>query len=362
MKKFKKYNRLEFVKNNFIKFPNWLQYLEVSSNTKLVYMYILDRYQLSLKNKWIDDDNNIFCYFTRKTLAKKIGISDRTVISSMNELEKLGLLITIHQYNSPSRIYLLEPTDEFLNDLISKKENDVVDELDDFKNENVENIEVDDGEKFSPLDIDDENISPQPIDGEKISLLIVKNFHPNQTNNNQTNNIYNYPSFNKELTKKNPEGMNDIFNKFNLDIISDENEQRSILQIIKYLNRINRNGITVKGIYYENIEKYVEMINLDDIRKINIRLLSAKKIKSIDKYLFTTLLDYIESKEYMTKTKNDRENYQNSNNNFKSENNYNLPPKNSLAASDNRMTREEREEFIRRKLKQKLPIKQKEKV
>lgn len=191
--------------------------------------------------------------------------------------------------------------------------------------------------------------------------MIVKNFHPNQTNNNQTNNIYNNPSFNIELTKKNNEGMNDIFNKFNLDNILDENEKRSILQIIKYLKRINRNGITVKGVYYENIEKYVEMINLDDIRKINIRLLSAKKIKSVDKYLFTTLLDYIESKKYMIQTKNDRENYQNSNHYSKSENNYDLPPEGSLAASDNRMTREEREEFVRKKLKQRLPIKQKRK-
>lgn len=362
MEKFKKYSELEFVKNNFIKFPNWLQYLDVSSNTKLVYMYILDRYQLSLKNKWIDDDNNIFCYFTRKTLAKKIGISDRTVISSMNELEKFGLLITIHQFNLPSRIYLLEPTNEFLNDLINKKENDVVDELDDFKNESVENSDVEDSEKFSPPHIDSEKNSPPYIDSEKISPLIVKNFHPNQTNNNQTNNIYNNPSFNKELTKKNNEGMNDIFNKFNLDNILDETEKNSILQIIKYLKRINRNGITVKGVYYENIEKYIEMINLDDIRKINIRLLSAKKIKSIDKYLFTTLLDYIESKKYMIQTKNDRENYQNSNNNFKGENNNDIPPKDSLAYADNRMTREERLAVVEAKLKQRLPIKQKEKV
>ncbi len=359
MEKFKKYNKLEVVRNNFIKFPNWLQFLDVSSNTKLVYMYILDRYQLSLKNKWIDDDNNIFCYFTRKTLAKKIGISDRTVISSMNELEKLGLLITIHQYNLPSKIYLLEPTDEFLNDLIRKKENDVVDELDYFKNESLENSEVDDSEKISLPYIDSEKNSPPYIDGEKISPLIVKNFHPNQTNNNQTNNIYNNPSFHNLLSEKNNEGMNDIFNKFNLDDILDKNEKKRILQIIKYLNRINRNGITIKGVYYNNIEKYIEMINLQDLKNISIRLLSAKKIKSIDKYLLTTLLDYIESKNYMIKTKSDRDNYQNLKHYLKLKNNHDLPPKGSLSASDNRMTREEREEFVRKKMKQKIPIKRK---
>lgn len=42
------------------------------------------------------------------------------------------------------------------------------------------------------------------------------------------------------------------------------------------------------------------------------------------------------------------------------QNNYDLPPKDSLAAFDNRMTREEREAFVKEKMKRKLPIKKKE--
>lgn len=42
------------------------------------------------------------------------------------------------------------------------------------------------------------------------------------------------------------------------------------------------------------------------------------------------------------------------------QNNYDLPPADSLAASDNRMTREEREKFVRKKMNIKLPIKKKE--
>ncbi|MFM1524534.1 MULTISPECIES: replication initiator protein A [Helcococcus] len=353
MEKFKKYSKIEFARNNFIKFPNWLQYLHVSSNTKLVYMYILDRYQLSLKNKWIDKDENIFCYFTRKTLAKKIGISDRTVISSIQELEELGLLITIHQFNLPSRIYLLEPTDKFLNELIVKNEMDNIDELDNFINETQENYNecnsekisppYIDSEKISPPYIDGEKISPPYIDGEKISPLKVKNFHPSKTNINQTNNIYNYPSFNKEKEIK--EGQKDIFDKFNLEDISDEKEKNDILQIIKYLKRINNKGITLKGLKYENIEKYIEKLNLEDIKNISTRLLSAEKIKSIDKYLLATLLDYLQSKEYMNNTENERIKYKKQNNNEK-----------SLAVKDNRMTKEERLAYVEKKLEQRIPI------
>lgn len=44
------------------------------------------------------------------------------------------------------------------------------------------------------------------------------------------------------------------------------------------------------------------------------------------------------------------------------QNNYDLPPKDSLAAFDNRMTREEREAFVEKKMKLKLPIKKKQKA
>lgn len=47
---------------------------------------------------------------------------------------------------------------------------------------------------------------------------------------------------------------------------------------------------------------------------------------------------------------------------IKTKNNYDLPPADSLAALDNRMTREEREEFVRNKMKQKLPIKKKQQI
>lgn len=42
------------------------------------------------------------------------------------------------------------------------------------------------------------------------------------------------------------------------------------------------------------------------------------------------------------------------------QNNYDLPPVDSLAASDNRMTREEREAFVKEKMKRRLPINKKE--
>lgn len=44
------------------------------------------------------------------------------------------------------------------------------------------------------------------------------------------------------------------------------------------------------------------------------------------------------------------------------QNNYDLPPANSLAATDNRMTKEEREAFVKGKMKRKLPIKKKQSI
>ena len=71
---------------------------------------MLDRYNLSQKNQWIDADGNIYLYFTLFDVQKAIGVSEKTAIKVLKELENNGLIIRKRQgQGNPARTYLSDP-------------------------------------------------------------------------------------------------------------------------------------------------------------------------------------------------------------------------------------------------------------
>lgn len=145
MKRFKTISFSRQLLDNFYRFPKWLDYLKVSATTKLTYMYIKDRYSLSEQNGWIDNDNIVYCYFTRESLALKMGVTTRTIIKSIKELEEIGLLKCVKQSQKPSRMYLYEATEEFVKVLYQEyKASEISDETDNIidNKEELEKIKV----------------------------------------------------------------------------------------------------------------------------------------------------------------------------------------------------------------------------
>ena len=103
------------------------KYMKIKNVSKIAYAILQDRLQLSIKNKWVDEDGRIYFVYTDKKLMDILNISKNHVTTVKKELKEVGLLIQKRQgLNKPNISYLLKP--EVTSDDIYKietQENDV---------------------------------------------------------------------------------------------------------------------------------------------------------------------------------------------------------------------------------------------
>jgi len=76
--------------------PRWLfcdaKYAPLSLEAKVAYTFLLNRFQLSKMNGWINTDGEVFIIFPREKLADEMGVSYRKAIACMKELLDAGLI------------------------------------------------------------------------------------------------------------------------------------------------------------------------------------------------------------------------------------------------------------------------------
>ena len=101
------------VKNSrFFQMPKWLKEMKLSNNAKLLYTYALSRIRLSIKNNWVDDDGNVFCWYRRTDMADDLNTSVRSISRYLKELRDEGLLSCVQVYaQMPAQIYLYYPVE-----------------------------------------------------------------------------------------------------------------------------------------------------------------------------------------------------------------------------------------------------------
>lgn len=109
------YHISNVVDGKFLRLPYALfaspKYKTLTPAAKIIYSVLLDRMTLSLTNRWINDDGEVYIYYTRKDMAKYTGISKSAVINSMRELINVGLLVEEQQNIRilPNKLYVLKP-------------------------------------------------------------------------------------------------------------------------------------------------------------------------------------------------------------------------------------------------------------
>lgn len=100
----------EVKRNSFYQFPQWLlnePYSRLGDKAKMMYMLLFDRRGLSVKNKWHDEDGNIYMYFTNEQFMQELNCSEPSIIKAKKELADFGLLKEVRQgINKPNRLYL----------------------------------------------------------------------------------------------------------------------------------------------------------------------------------------------------------------------------------------------------------------
>jgi hypothetical protein len=110
-----RYTRQSVVIGTFYQMPRFLTAGEfagdtLSNNARVLYTLLLERHKLSIKNGWYDKNGDVYIYFKREEMEKRLGLSERTVVKVIQELKNLALVEETHQgLNKPNQIYLLFP-------------------------------------------------------------------------------------------------------------------------------------------------------------------------------------------------------------------------------------------------------------
>lgn len=118
VEQFKKTKRkrytLENIENNlYYTIPKFLfsnEFENLSNDARVLYALLKDKHELSIKNKCVNENNEVYLEFTRKDMQNMLKLSKPTIVKIIKELEKYGLLEEERTGNQKAnRIYLYEP-------------------------------------------------------------------------------------------------------------------------------------------------------------------------------------------------------------------------------------------------------------
>lgn len=74
----KRVNLTDAINEQFLKMQKFLFiepfHSQLSNDAKLLYSYLADRHQLSVKNNWVDENGDVFIYCTREAMGKVLNV------------------------------------------------------------------------------------------------------------------------------------------------------------------------------------------------------------------------------------------------------------------------------------------------
>ena len=96
---------------------------KLSSDSILLYGFLLDRLSLSIVNRWTDKDDIVYLYFSRKELQELLGLSDKTIAKAFRELRDCELVLEKKQKCSKPNIIYVGKIQELPNDYFKNRKN-----------------------------------------------------------------------------------------------------------------------------------------------------------------------------------------------------------------------------------------------
>ena len=194
----------------FIRFPAALVTLpcfkSLSADAKLLYALIVDRFNLSIANKWRDENGTPYVYFSIDSVMESVGCAKAKAVKLMDTLEDWGLIRRAKQgLGKPNRIYVLDPAllDQYENrttlstsSSTDQFDSDTSSEIKPVGNQTT--LSTDQFENRTTLSTDqfDNQTGSDQFDFETSSIIKPKKFdfqtqevrfsNPNQTKYNQT--------------------------------------------------------------------------------------------------------------------------------------------------------------------------------
>ncbi|XIO92709.1 replication initiator protein A (plasmid) [Enterococcus faecium] len=122
MSNFQFYKSKEIYREKYYQMPKVFftneKYLNLSNDAKIAYMLLKDRFDYSVKNNWVDSEDNIYFIYTISELMRLLQCREGKISKIKKELESAGLLKTkkgrIKKANgkiesTPNLLYLGKP-------------------------------------------------------------------------------------------------------------------------------------------------------------------------------------------------------------------------------------------------------------
>ena len=243
---FNYYYGIEAEQFSFYRIPKLLikdaRFKALSSDAKILYGLLLDRMSLSMKNRWLDEEDRVYIHYTIEEIMEDLDCSKTTCIKVMAELDSkkgLGLIEKKRQgLGRPDIIYVknfvtIQPmptigteVKEEIKAEIEEKEavNPVVStevQILNFKKSNNETSRDLDVEVLENSSEEFQKLNQETSRSSEIGLQGVQKLNPNDTDMNKTNinnNINNnilysnpiYPSKASNPTVQKPENPNRV--------------------------------------------------------------------------------------------------------------------------------------------------------
>ena len=289
----------ELAQQRFIATPKLLlygeKYKDLSGNAFKTYVALYDRFTLSVKNNWIDEDNNVYFVYDLKDLEEITCIKESALRTARQQLKNVGLIEEVSTGRN-NRIYLSLPIpkdEEEAKFIITEQDSDDLKDTskmtEEEKRKIAENLK---GNKNSQKTDDTGKSSiavetaqqQQSTENGKQTILENQVSEPSKSSTNDTelNEPHKDLKDNKE-SKGNYEHENDFFEK-GLNSLKDDHEENS--KLIK--QAIEENSLeALYGKYIvENMVKYsfgsFETFNL----YINKLLIAHKQVEEEENFSF----------------------------------------------------------------------------
>ena len=81
---------------HYMQMPRWLfsdpRYADMSLEAKVTYTFLLNRFQLSRRKGWVNDEGEVFVIFPRQSLAQELRICEKRVTTAFRKLIELNLI------------------------------------------------------------------------------------------------------------------------------------------------------------------------------------------------------------------------------------------------------------------------------
>lgn len=291
MTEFEYYYGTDAEQFNFFRLPKKLirdkQFEQLSSDAKILYGVLLDRMTLSIKNKWLDEENRIYIIYTIEEIAEEFSCSKRKAIMLLNDLERNGLLEKKRQgLGKPNLLYVKN-----FNQKVEVKKSVYTPK----KEKQGERRVFSEVQEYAPQEVKEcafqevQNPTPQE----------VKAFTPQ---NNKTD--YNQNIYNLSIHQSKKEGWIDrsmilktVRGRTEYDILvhdcpTERNRIDEIIELITDILCYKGTYLTVNGaeIRREEVQDRFKKLNMRHIRYVlNCLNTNGSKIRNIRSYLITCL-------------------------------------------------------------------------